>query len=163
WMHAQHDGPAPAKLYSDVEGGLGWWRDTRFPTTTPKFIMGGVAPNFSEIANGPAHGAGDWDHPRGLYGVAQLSPWLLFPLDSRPSEPNRALQMETQYVPAFQAADGKGQVYARIAPTSFPRGPGGESAVVHRVTSYDRRALWDAVQTWFDGGPPAGGAVDPAG
>ncbi|MDB5295436.1 MAG: hypothetical protein JWO31_1419, partial [Phycisphaerales bacterium] len=241
WMHAQYEGPAPAKLYSDVEGGLGWWRDTRFPTTTPKFIMGGVAPNFGEIANGPAHGAGDWDHPRGLYGVAQLSPWLLFPLDglnlkqgtrgewfgygylplpltpakaatagkdvptggncwtlflnvqnfkgpvaffipyfwshaavarpdwagqlldSRPSEPNRPLQMETQYVPAAQAADAKGQVYARVAPTSFPRGPGGESAVVHRVTSYDRRALWDPVRAWFEGGPPAGGAVDPAG
>jgi hypothetical protein len=81
WMHAQYDGPAPAKLYSDIEGGLGWWRDTRFPTETPKFIMGGVAPNFSEIANGPAHGAGTWDKPRGQYGVVQLSPWLLFPID----------------------------------------------------------------------------------
>ena len=81
WMFAQYDGPAPKNMYSDVEGGLGWWRDTRFPTETPKFIMGGVGPNFSEIANGPAHGAGDWSDPRGLYGVAQLSPWLLFPID----------------------------------------------------------------------------------
>jgi hypothetical protein len=81
WMHAQYDGPAPDKLYSDIEGGLGWWRDTRFPTTTPKFIMGGVAPNFTEIANGPGHGAGTWDKPRGQYGVAQLSPWVLFPID----------------------------------------------------------------------------------
>lgn len=81
WMFAQYDGRGPDKLYSDVEGGLGWWTDTRFPTETPKFIMGGVGPNFSEIANGPAHGAGDWHQPRGLYGVAQLSPWLLFPMD----------------------------------------------------------------------------------
>lgn len=81
WMFAQYDGAAPRDMYSDVEGGLGWWRDTRFPTETPKFIMGGVGPNFSEIANGPAHGAGSWDQPRGLYGVAQLSPWLLFPID----------------------------------------------------------------------------------
>ena len=81
WMHAQYEGPPPANLYSDIEGGLGWWRDTRFPTETPKFIMGGVAPNFSEIANGPGHGAGTWDKPRGQYGVAQLSPWLLFPID----------------------------------------------------------------------------------
>jgi hypothetical protein len=80
-MHPQHDGPAPANLYCDIEGGLGWWTDTRFPTETPKFIMGGVGPNVSEIANGPAHGAGDWNEPRGLYGVAQLSPWLLFPID----------------------------------------------------------------------------------
>ena len=28
-------------------------RDTHFPTETPKFIMGGVGPNFSAIANGP--------------------------------------------------------------------------------------------------------------
>jgi hypothetical protein len=39
--------------------------------------MGGVGPNFSAIANGPSHGCGD----NGLYGVAQLSPWLLFPID----------------------------------------------------------------------------------
>jgi len=74
WVHPQYDGPAPKELYSDIEGGLGWWTDTRFPTETPKFIMGGVGPNFSAIANGPAHGAGDWSNPRGLYGVAQLSP-----------------------------------------------------------------------------------------
>jgi hypothetical protein len=58
WMHPHHDGPAPKELYCDIEGGLGWWTDTRFPTETPKFIMGGVGPNFSAIANGPSHGWG---------------------------------------------------------------------------------------------------------
>lgn len=77
WMFAQYEGRGPDKLYSDIEGGLGWWTDTRFPTETPKFIMGGVGPNFSVIANGPSHGSDDG----GLYGVAQLSPWLLFPID----------------------------------------------------------------------------------
>jgi hypothetical protein len=44
--------------------------------------MGGVAPNFSEWANGPGAGKGrDWDKPRGKYGVAQLSPWVLWPPD----------------------------------------------------------------------------------
>jgi hypothetical protein len=239
WMFAQYDGAAPTNLYSDIEGGLGWWRDTRFATETPKFIMGGVAPNFSEWANGPGAGKGrDWDEPSGKYGVAQLSPWVLWPpdglnlkqgtcgelfgygylplplttaksttagkdtptgdncwtlflntrnfkgpvafftpyfwshtalaeprlagllLDTCPSDPNRALQMETQYVPSIQAADGKGETYARIAPTSFPRGPGGDSVLVHRVSSYTRKALWDAVKTWFEGGAPASGAVD---
>ena len=241
WMHARYEGRAPEKLYSDVEGGLGWWRDTRFPTETPKFIMGGVAPNFTEIANGPAHGVGTWEKPRGLYGVAQLSPWVLFPidglnlkqgtcgqlfgygylplpltkakattagknvptgdncwtlflstanfkgpvafflpyffshsavndprlggmlLDTRPSEPNRALQMETQYIPAAQAVDGKGQMYARVAPTSFPRSADGDSVLVHRVMSYNRSALTDPVRAWFDGGPEASGAIDPRG
>ena len=83
WMHPQWDEAQKPKdkCYTDIEGGLGWWRDTHFPTTTPKFIMGGVGPNFSYIANGPGYGAGTWEKPRGQYGVAQLSPWLLFPLD----------------------------------------------------------------------------------
>ncbi len=243
WMFAQYDGPKPVeKMYSDIEGGLGWWRDTRFATETPKFIMGGVALNFVAWANGPGAGKGrDWDNPSGKYGVAQLSPWVLWPpdglnlkqgtcgelfgygylplplteaksttagknvptgnncwtlflntgnfkgpvafftpyfwshpsvddprlagmfLDSRPSNPNRALQMETQYVPSVQATDKSGETYARVAPTLFPRGPKGDSMVVHRVTSYTKKALWDAVKAWFEGGPPASGAVDSLG
>jgi len=243
WMHAQYGSPTPTqKMYSDIEGGLGWWRDTRFATETPKFIMGGVALNFVAWANGPGAGKGrDWDQPKGKYGVAQLSPWLLWPpdglnlrqgtcgelfgygylplpltkpksttagknvltgnhcwtlflntrnfkgpvafftpyfwsrvtvddpnlagmfLDTRPSGPNRALQMETQYIPSVQATDKDGETYARVAPTSFPRGPKGDSVVVHRVTSYNKKALWDAVEAWFEGGPPASGAIDPAG
>jgi hypothetical protein len=239
WMHAQYDGPDPKNLYSDIEGGLGWWRDTQFATETPKFIMGGVALNFVAWANGPGAGKGrDWEEPKGKYGIAQLSPWLLWPpdglnlkqgtcgqmwgygylplpltepksttagknvptgdncwtlflntanfkgpvafftpyffsratvddpnlagmfLDTRPSNPNRALQMETQYVPSVQAVDSKGDTYARIAPTSFPRGPDANSVVVHRVTAYNKKALWDSVKAWFDGGPPASGTID---
>jgi len=242
WMHAQYDSKPTQKLYSDIEGGLGWWRDTRFATETPKFIMGGVALNFVAWANGPGAGKGrDWDRPRGKYGVAQLSPWVLWPpdglnlkqgtcgelwgygylplpltepksttagknvptgnncwtlflntrnfkgpvafftpyffsratvdkpdiggmfLDTRPSNPNRALQMETQYVPSVQSIDDKGETYARIAPTSFPRGPQGDSAVVHGVTAYNKKALWDSVKAWFEGGAPASGAIDPVG
>jgi len=239
WMHAQYDGPAPAKHYSDIEGGLGWWRDTRFATTTPKFIMGGVALNFSEWANGPGAGKGrDWSKPKGHYGIAQLSPCVLWPpdglnlkqgtcgelvgygylplpltapktttagkdvptgnhcwtlflntgnfkgpvtfftpyfwsrpatedarlagsfLDSRPSNPNKALQMETQYIPSFLATDAKGARYARVAPTAFPRNADGDSVVVHRVTAYSKGALWDAVQKWFDGGPAVSSVID---
>ena len=241
WMFAQYDGPAPKDMYSDVEGGLGWWTDTRFPTTTPKFIMGGVGPNFSAIANGPAHGWGTWKEPRGLYGVAQLSPWLLFPidglnvkqgergglfgygylnlplcepkpttegkeiptgancwtlflntgnfkgpvafflpnfwsqgsvreprlvgqlLDSRPVNPNRAIQMETQYTPCRLGADANGEWYARIAPVSFPRDERGASVLVHQDTAYSKAALYDAVAAWFAGGKPSRGAIDPVG
>ena len=70
WMFAQFDGPKPEKHYSDIEGGLGWWRDTRFATETPKFIMGGVALNFSEWANGPGAGKGRDTVP---YNPAQAS------------------------------------------------------------------------------------------
>ncbi len=236
WMFAQFEGKAPEKMYSDIEGGLGWWRDTRFATETPKFIMGGVAVNFSQWANGPGAGKGrDWDKPQGKYGIAQLSPWVLWPpdglnlkqgtsgelfgygylplplteakpttggkpvptgdqswtlflntknfkgplcfftpyfwsqsaeqnpayagllLDSRPSNPNKAFQMETQYVPAALATGEQGETFARIAPTSFPIGPDGNTVVLHRLTSYKKSALWDGVQAWFAGGPAVNG------
>jgi len=56
WMGLQHDADRKpeAKCYTDIEGGLGWWRDTHFSTITPKFIMGGVAPNFRWFADQPA-------------------------------------------------------------------------------------------------------------
>src|SRR6185503_9139925 len=96
----------------------------------------------------------------GAVAVPRFSGLLL---DSRPSNPNRALQMETQHVPSAQAVDARGETYARIAPTFFPCAPNGESLVVHRITSYKRKALWDAVKTWLDGGAEASGAIHPDG
>lgn len=241
WMFAQYNKPKSRedKLYSDIEGGLGWWRDTRFATETPKFIMGGVARSFSAWANGPGAGKGrDWNKPLGKYGVAQLSPHLLWPpdglnlkqgtcgelfgygylplpltdpkiktagkdvptgnqcwtlflnsknfkgpvafftpffwsrpsledpkvagkfLDTRPSDPNRALQMETQYIPSVQTVDSQGNSFARIAPTSFPSDQDGRSIVVHQITSYKKSALWDDVETWFAGGTPTTGRIN---
>ncbi|MCA9211962.1 MAG: hypothetical protein KDB27_02765, partial [Planctomycetales bacterium] len=224
WMFAQPVDKPLEKGYSDIEGGLGWWRDTEYATETPKFIMGGVAPNFVEWANGPGAGKGrDWDRPNGKYAVAQLSPWVLWPpdglnlkqgtrgewfgygylplpltepkamtdgkeiptgnqcwtlflnsenfkgpvtfftpyfwsknavreprfaghlLDSRPSNPNRALQMETQHIPSVEVTDSKGVTYARVTPTQFPSSANGDSALVHRITSYSKQALWDSV------------------
>ena len=240
WMFSQYDGPKPEKLYSDIEGGLGWWRDTRFATETPKFIMGGVALNFSEWANGPGAGKGrDWKKPAGHYAIAQLSPWVLWPpdglnlkqgtsgelfgygylplpltsakkmtagkdvptgnqcwtlflntgnfkgpvtffvpyfwskptvekpelgglfLDARPSEPNKAVQMETQHIPAYIGRDAKGDSYARVAPTQFPATADGDAPLIHRITAYSKAALWDGVQAWFDGGKEVSGEIDP--
>ncbi|MCC7433545.1 MAG: hypothetical protein IT363_02595 [Methanoregulaceae archaeon] len=236
WMFPQFEGQAPKDHYTDIEGGLGWWRDTRFATETPKFIMGGVTLNFAEWANGPGAGKGrDWKNPTGLYGVAQLSPWVLWPpdglnlkqgtrgelfgygylplpltdpktktagkdvptgnhcwtlflntanfkgpvasftpyfwskasaenpslagkfLDTRPSEPNKAVQMETQHVPAMIAKDRAGITYARIAPTHFP---GEHAPLIHRITAYSKDALWNQVDRWFGGGPAASGSVN---
>jgi hypothetical protein len=242
WMFARPVGKPLEKGYSDIEGGLGWWRDTEYATETPKFIMGGVAPNFVEWANGPGAGKGrDWAKPNGKYAVAQLSPWVIWPpdglnlkqgtrgewfgygylplpltpaktttegkdiptgdqswtlflstgnfkgpvtfftpyfwsrnavrdsrfagqlLDSRPSDPNRSLQMETQHIPSVQATDSKGVTYARVSPIQFPVESNGDSALVHRITSYNKQALWDSVQAWFEGGPVASGVVNPDG
>lgn len=240
WMFAQHDGSKPKGQYSDIEGGLGWWRDTRFATETPKFIMGGVALEFSEWANGPGAGKGrDWKKPNGKYAVAQLSPWVLWPpdglnlkqgtsgelfgygylplpltaakrmtagkdvptgdqswtlflntgnfkgpvtffvpyfwskptvekpelggrfLDSRPSEPNKAVQMETQHVPAYIGQDAIGTRYARVAHTLFPAKADGDAPLIHCITAYSKAALWDGVKAWFDGGNEVTGLIDP--
>jgi hypothetical protein len=32
--------------------------------------------------------------------------------------------------------------------------------LVHRITSYNRKALWDGVKAWFEGGAPASGTID---
>ncbi len=243
WMHQQFKEPQERKLYCDIEGGLGWWRDTRFATVSPKFIMGGVALDFLQWANGPGAGKNrDWDQPLGLYGVAQISPYVVWPpdglnvkqgtcgqlwgygylnlpllnakpttagkdvptggncwtlflntgnfkgpvafftpfffssisasepelackfLDSLPGGPNRAIQMETQYIPAKEVMDRKGDLYARIEATRFPRGPLGESVMLHQATVYDNRALWDDVNRWLSGdGKPVNGEFNPAG
>ncbi|MFN3729304.1 MAG: hypothetical protein ACK4XJ_06300 [Fimbriimonadaceae bacterium] len=238
WMFPQFDGDAPKDHYTDIEGGLGWWRDTRFATETPKFIMGGVTLNFAEWANGPGAGKGrDWANPTGLYGVAQLSPRVLWPpdglnlkqgtkgelfgygylplpltdpklrtagkdvptgnhcwtlflntanfkgpvayftpyfwskasaenpnlaglfLDSRPSEPNKAVQMETQHIPAMVAKDRNGVTYARVAPTHFPHASTGDAPLIHQITAYSKGALWDQVERWFEGGPSVAGTI----
>ncbi|MCA9084584.1 MAG: hypothetical protein KDA81_11040 [Planctomycetaceae bacterium] len=238
WMFAQYEGQRPKDSYSDIEGGLGWWRDTRFATETPKFIMGGVAKSFSEWANGPGAGKGrDWDRPNGKYGVAQLSPHVVWPpdglnlkqgtrgelfgygylplpltepmattsgqevatgdqswtlflntenfkgpvafftpwfwtkpslndpslegmfLDTRPSDPNKAIQMETQYVPAYQSVGPDGVTYARVAPTQFPLDADGNCPLAHRVMAFQKQEYWKAMKAWFDGGEVFNGRV----
>lgn len=239
WMHPNYDKPLPVpKLYTDIEGGLGWWRDTEYATETPKFIMGGVQRDFVGWANGPGAGQGrDWSEPKGKYGVAQLSPWVLWPpdglnlkqgtcgeffgsgylplpltepksktagkdvptgnqcwtlfinsanfkgpvafftpyfwteasvadprlgglfLDQRPTQANKPFQMETQHIHSYEATDSKGQIYLRIAPTQYPSGPDGNSDLLHRLMVYNKKALWDKVDSWFKGGPLTDGKI----
>ncbi|WP_202552407.1 hypothetical protein [Ginsengibacter hankyongi] len=240
WMFPMRDSSkTKEKLYSDIEGGLGWWRSTQYATTTPKFNMGGVQLNFAGWANGPGSGKGtDWNKPEGKYGVAQLSPWLLFPpdglnlkqgtcgelfgygylplplteaksttageniptgnqswtlflntgnfkgpvafftpyfwsqvalknpgvsglfLDVLPSNANKYYEMETQYVPSAEGTDAKGEKYMRIASIQYPAAPDGNSRVMNRLMVYNKKALWDGVKAWFDGGKPVSGLID---
>ncbi len=244
WMFADSENPnlEGVWFYSTIEGGLGWWRDTEYPTESPKFIMGAVALGFCAWANGPGAGKGrDWANPAGHYGIAQLSPNLLWPpdglnlkqgvcgellgwgylplplteaksttagadvptgnqcwtlflnaanfkgpatfvlpyffsaptvrdprtagrfLDRCPSKQSRSHAMETQHIPWAQATDAQGQTFGRMAPTLFPAQPDGVAPVLHRVTAYNRSALWDRVKAWLEGGPPADPMIDPEG
>lgn len=77
WMFPRNEPGADAP-YTDIEGGLGWWYENSFKTAMPKFHMGGVAwgNNSWWFANTPGNGSANGN---GKYGVAQLSPSLLFP------------------------------------------------------------------------------------
>lgn len=77
WMFPVN-GRAGNDPYTDIEGGLGWWYGNSFKNATPKFHMGGVAwgNNSWWFANTPGNGSTGGN---GKYGVAQLSPSLLFP------------------------------------------------------------------------------------
>ncbi len=89
WPQLGDDEQLPDEYYNTIEGGLGWWGDTRFGTEVPKFIMGGVANSFDAFANGPGAGSTDiredgdrdWSIPGGKYGAVQLSQHVLWPPD----------------------------------------------------------------------------------
>jgi hypothetical protein len=75
--------------------------------------------------------------------------------DANPSNPNKAHQMETQYVPAYMSKDAKGDTYARVAPVQFPRDNNGNSILTNRLMVYKKAALWDSVESWFKKGGAA--------
>ncbi len=239
WLTTRRVGTEPDQFYTTIEGGLGWWHDTRFGTSVPKFIMGGVSHNFYAWANGPGagrsgllgNGQRDWSTPGGKYGVAQLSNrllwapdglnmaqalngemlgygytplpltermeqtngvdistgnqcWTLFLnatnfkgpatfflptfwtepvlsdasleglfLDTRPSEPNIGFGIEHAQSPALMADDGAGNTYAKIERLQYPASNDDNSMLLNQITIYNQSALWDDMETWFDGGP----------
>lgn len=239
WLTTQRTGTEPAQFYTTIEGGLGWWHDTRFGTKVPKFIMGGVSYNFYAWANGPGAGRSDilpngdrdWSTPGGKYGVAQLSnrllwapdglnmaqslngemlgygytplpltepipntngtavetgnqcwtlflnatnfkgpatfflptfwtePALLDPslaglfLDSRPSEPNVGFGIEHAGSPAIISTDNNGIPYAKVNRLQFPANNEDNSMILSQVSVYSKNALWNDLESWFNGGP----------
>ncbi|MEM9545031.1 MAG: sialate O-acetylesterase [Bacteroidota bacterium] len=239
WLTTQRTGNEPDQFYTTIEGGLGWWHDTRFGTKIPKFIMGGVSHDFFAWANGPGagrsnllpNGQRDWSTPGGKYGVAQLSNrllwapdglnmaqslngellgygytplpltepmqqtngvdiatgnqcWTLFLnttnfkgpatfflptfwtepvledpsleglfLDSRPSDPNIGFGIEHAGSPALISEDANGNPYAKIERLQFPASNEDNSMILNQINVYSQNALWDAMESWFDGGP----------
>lgn len=238
WLSTQKTGEEPDQFYTTIEGGLGWWHDTRFGTKIPKFIMGGVSYNFYAWANGPGagrsnllpNGQRDWSTPGGKYSVAQLSNrllwapdglnlaqtlngellgygytplpltepmqqtsgqdietgnqcWTLFLnstnfkgpatfflptfwtkpvlndpslgglfLDSRPSDPNVSFGIEHAASPALISEDEDGNPYAKIERLQFPAGNEENSMILNQISVYSQNALWDNLESWFDGG-----------
>jgi hypothetical protein len=238
WLTTQRTGNEPDQFYTTIEGGLGWWGDTRFGKETPKFIMGGVSHNFFAWANGPgagksgnlSNGQRDWSTPGGKYGVAQLSNtllwapdglnlaqglngelfgygysplpitepmsqtaginiktgnqcWTLFLnstnfkgpatfflptfwtkpvledpsleglfLDSRPSDPNIGFGVEHAVSPAIIAEDSNGETYAKTTVMQLPPCGDDNSILMNGISVYSSNALWNAMESWFNGG-----------
>ncbi|MBK7096360.1 MAG: hypothetical protein IPH57_15405 [Saprospiraceae bacterium] len=241
WLTTQRTGNEPDQFYITIEGGLGWWHDTRFGTKIPKFIMGGVSFNFYAWANGPGagrsdilpNGQRDWSTPGGKYGVAQLSNkllwapdglnlaqslngemlgygyiplpltepiqnthgsnietgnqcWTLFLnstnfkgpasfflptfwtepalqdplleglfLDSRPSEPNVGFGIEHAGSPAIISKDVNGNRYAKTNRLQFPASDEDNTILLNNISVYSKNALWNDLESWFNGGPAA--------
>ena len=246
WLTTQRTGNEPEQFYTTIEGGLGWWHDTRFATKVPKFIMGGVSLNFHAWANGPGagktgmlpNGQRDWSSPGGKYGVAQLSNkllwapdglnmaqslngemlgygytplpltepmmqtngqdlqtgnqcWTLFLnstnfkgpatfflptfwtepalddlsleglfLDTRPSDPNIGFGFEHASSPALISEDEDGNLFAKIEPLQFPASNNDNSMLLNQISVYSQNALWNAMESWFDGGSVVQPGID---
>ncbi len=249
WLSTQRTGDEPSQFYTTIEGGLGWWHDTRFGTKVPKFIMGGVSYNFYAWANGPGagksntlpNGQRDWSTPGGKYGVAQLSNrllwapdglnlaqslngemlgygytplpltepmqetngveietgnqcWTLFLnstnfkgpatfflptfwtepvlndpsleglfLDTRPSNPNIGFGIEHAKSPALIGIDGNGDTYAKIERLQYPVIDEENSLLSSKITVYSKNALWNDMESWFNGGPVVSPGMTQAG
>ncbi|MGK0315179.1 MAG: hypothetical protein ACI86M_001407 [Saprospiraceae bacterium] len=249
WLTTQRTGDEPDQFYTTIEGGLGWWHDTRFGARIPKFIMGGVSFNFHAWANGPgagrsgllSNGQRDWSSPGGKYGVAQLSNrllwapdglnlaqslngemlgygysplpitdpmtqtngedietgnqcWTLFLnatnfkgpatfflptfwtepvmddpsleglfLDSRPSDPNVGFGLEHAQSPALISEDGDGTSYAKIERLQFPASNEDNSMMLNQISVYSQNALWNDMESWFNGGAVVQPGINSAG
>jgi hypothetical protein len=166
WLLFPLDG---LNLQQGVQGELFGYGYLPLPLTAPKPTTAGKnVPTgnhcwtlFLNTANfkGPAAFFTPYFWSRALLKNPQ---WAGKLLDSSPSEPNKAIQMETQHIPAVFSKDKAGTAYARMAQTSFPVTPAGHSALLHRHTVYQKAALWDDVERWFAGGPAAAGVIKSA-
>ncbi|MBS1701721.1 MAG: hypothetical protein JST12_08670 [Armatimonadetes bacterium] len=71
--------------------------------------------------------------------------------------------IEINTVPQFidQAADAT--EYSRIPELQFPCDKDGQTVLMHNMTAYSKKALWDQVEGWMNGGKMPGGTFQPDG
>ncbi len=78
-------GPSYRDVFQTIEGGLGFWGDTRFGSTTAKFRMNGTANGYNHMISTPGWGFGSFENTTSLkadqMGIAQLSSRILIPPD----------------------------------------------------------------------------------
>lgn len=75
-------GPYYRDVFQTIEGGLGYWVSTRFPSTTPKYRINGTPNGYNHEISSPGWGFGKVQSlPAADMGIAQLSNRLLIPPD----------------------------------------------------------------------------------
>ncbi len=106
-------GPYYREVFQTIEGGLGYWGDTRFKSVTPKYRMNGTDNGYTHMISTPGWGPGRIEplKPEQM-GLAQLSNRLLVAPDGITFEENangKLLGNAWMVLPITQAKDGPGQ------------------------------------------------------
>jgi len=83
-------------------------------------------------------------------------------LDARPGVMGGGA-MEINTVPRFDAKDAQGTVYSKLPRLHFPVDAEGRAYLVQDVTYYSKKALYDAVRSWREGGSASLGRFDERG
>ena len=84
-------------------------------------------------------------------------------LDSRPSDPNVGFGVEHADSPAITANDNDGVPYAKTTVMQLPTCGDDQSILMHGVSVYSSNALWNAMESWFNGGAIADTEFSPLG
>jgi hypothetical protein len=71
--------------------------------------------------------------------------------------------IEINTVPEFVGSPVEGVTYTRIPQLQFPADANGQTVLMHGLTAYSKRALWDRVSAWKAGSPAPSSAFDPKG
>ena len=76
-------------------------------------------------------------------------------LDTRPSNPLSTFGFETATLPVVNSTDNNGTRYSKALPTRYPITEGNESVLLNRPMVYSKDAMWNNVESWFNGGAVA--------
>ena len=84
-------------------------------------------------------------------------------LDYRPSDPNVGFGMEHAESPGLISEDAEGDYYAKIERLQFPASNEDNSMVLNQVSVYSPAALWNDMESWFNGGSVVQHGINPTG
>jgi len=75
-------------LFQTIEGSMGWWKPTRFPSIFPKYLPNVTQNCYATLQGTPGWGFYGEETPKNQTGVIQLSNQILMPPDGLTFKPN---------------------------------------------------------------------------